>query len=189
MGGRNSDKDLFGKRIRHNRPRYEAALERNDKASVPIRAVRARWLRKRIPKKIAFWMPMETGFVFGEAAACFVDGHFVATIMLAASFVDHWLTSGLAHRGYGNEAKRGLEATIKVAKKKKLVDPFLLDAVNKLRLIRNPFAHLKLTDSDYKIGSRAVQMREPPEVLLEKDAKEAIIAMYGVAMYAFGRNA
>jgi hypothetical protein len=67
-----SAKDLFGKPIRQRRPRYEAALERAEKASLPARAARVRWLSQVIPKNVTFGMPPETFYVFEDAKCSFV---------------------------------------------------------------------------------------------------------------------
>ncbi|HWR73125.1 MAG TPA: hypothetical protein VN604_08135 [Nitrospirota bacterium] len=185
---RTTTKDLFGKAIRERRPKYEVAVERADKRSVPFRAARIRWLTQVIPKNMGFMMPMETFYVFEEAKASYVYGNFVAAIILAASFVEHWFAAGLGMRGYEKEASRGLAASIKVAREKNLVDPALLNMVDRLRLIRNPFVHLKPFEHKHNIGQRSLKQRIHPEAKLESDAQEALITMYGVAVYAFGKS-
>ena len=184
MAKRIAQRDLFGKPIRRMRPRYEAALERGEKRSLPARAARVRWLSEIIPKNKGFVMPLETYYVFEEAKSSFVYGHFVATIVLAASFVEHWLAGGLARRGYQRDAARGLAASIKIARKKGLVHPALLSKAERLRLIRNPFVHLKALDHEHTITRRFLRLKKDPAELLESDAKEALITMYGVAAYA-----
>jgi hypothetical protein len=68
-----------------------------------------------------------------------------------------------------------------------LVTPFILDKADRLRLIRNPFVQLKEFDHQHGIGQRMAKSRTfDIRALLESDAKEALIAMYGVAVYAFG---
>jgi hypothetical protein len=181
-------KDLFGKTIRECRPKYEAFLERADKRAVPVRAARIRWLTQVIPKNMGFMMPMETFYVFEEAKASYVYGNFVASIILAASFVEHWFAAGLSMRGYEKEASRGLAASIKVARAKNLVNSTLLNKVDRLRLIRNPFVHLKPFEHEHTIGQRSLKQRIHPETKLESDAQEALITMYGVAVYAFGKR-
>lgn len=182
MANRIGARDLFGTPTRARRPRYEAALERAEKASLPARAARVRWLSRVIPKNTGFVMPFETHLVFEEAKSSFVYGHFVATIVLAASFIDHWLAAGLARRGF--EMSRGLAASIKIAREKRLISPILLDKADRLRLIRNPFAHLKPLGHQHSISQRIAGALANPTVVLEDDAKEALIAMYGIAVYA-----
>jgi hypothetical protein len=68
------------------------------------------------------------------------------------------------------------------------VNPLILDKADHLRAIRNPFVHLKSFDHPHAIGERMSKTRSYDiQTLLEGDAKEALIAMYGVASYAFGR--
>jgi len=182
---RSTTKDLFGKPVRERRPRYEASLERAEKAKLAVRAARIRWLSDVIPKNLGFGMPMETFYVFEEAKSSFIYGNFVAAIVLAAAFVEHWFVASLDARGYGKQASHGLAASIKVARTKNLVNSLLLDKVEQLRLIRNPFVHLKSFAHEHTVGQRFVKRRTHPEALLEDDAQEALIAMYGVALYAF----
>jgi hypothetical protein len=181
-------KDLFGKPVRQRRPRYEAALERGERKSLPARAARVRWLSEVIPKNLMFGMPLETGLVFEEAKASFVYGNFVAVIVLAASFIEHWFIASLSNRGYQKEASQGLAAAINCARTHKLVAPLILDKADRVRLIRNPFVHLKSFEHQHTIGQRMAKTRTYDiPALLEADAKEALIAMYGVAAYAFSR--
>lgn len=181
-------RDLFGKAIRQRRPKYEAALERAEKGSRPARAARVRWLSEIIPRNSAFGMPAETFYVFEEAKASFVYGNFVAAVVLAAAFVEHWFVAGLQAHGYEKEASRGLSACIKVARSNDLVNSILLDKIDRLRLIRNPFVHLKSFDHEHTIGQRSYKQKTLPEALLESDAQEALIAMYGTAAYTFNRR-
>jgi len=184
---RNTEKDLFGNRVRERRPKYEATLDRTDKSSRPMRAARIRWLSKAIPKNVAFGMPMETFYVFEEAKASYVYGNFVAAIVLSASFVEHWFIASLEMRGYKKEASVGLAASIKVARAKNLANPVLLNKVDRLRLIRNPFVHLKPHDHEYTLVQRSLKNKIHPGSQLEIDAREALLTMYGVAIYAFGQ--
>lgn len=188
MAKRAIEKDLFGKPVKHRRQRYEAALERGDKKTLPMRAARVRWLSEIIPRNRAFGMPLETSLVFEEAKASFVYENYVAVIVLAASFIEHWFIASLSNRGYEKEASQGLAAAIKCARVHGLVDQVILDKADRLRLIRNPFVHLKEFDHQHSIGQRMAKTRTfDIRAILESDAKEALIAMYGVAVYAFAR--
>ncbi len=188
MAKRVVGKDLFGKPVRQKRPRYEASLERGERKTLPARATRVRWLSGIIPKNLMTLMPLETNLVFKEAKASFVYGNYVAAVVLAASFIEHWFIASLSERGYQKEASRGLAAAIKCARANGLVNPLILDKADRLRLIRNPFVHLKEFEHQHAIGQRMAKTGTFDILaLLESDAKEALIAMYGVAVYAFGR--
>jgi hypothetical protein len=178
-------KDLFGKSLRQRRPRYEAALEKADKASLSRRGMRVRWLAQTIPRNILMAMPYETMCVFQEAKASFISGQFVATIVLAASFLEHWFASKLGSIGFDKEASQGLAASIDCARKNNLVPSVLLDKADRLRQIRNPFVHLKSFEHEHNISRRAFVMRQHPDQLLERDAQDSLTLMYGITLYAF----
>lgn len=189
MAKRAVDRDLFGKPIRGRRPRYEASLERSEARTRPERAARVRWLSEVIPRTRFFGMPLETILVFEEAKDSFIYGNFVAAVVLAASFIEHWFVASLDARGYQKEASQGLAAAIKCARRNDLVDPIILDKADQLRLIRNPFVHLKEINHPHGLHERMAGTKTfDIPALLESDAKEALIAMYGVASYAFGRH-
>lgn len=181
------EKDLFGHPVKHRRPRYEAALERVERASRPRRAARVRWLEKAIPEDCGYLMAVESLYVFEEAKSSFIYGHFVATIVLAASFVEHWLVSQLNTKGFHKEASRGLAACIKCARENRLVTKGLLNRVDRLRLIRNPFVHLKSFDHEHGLVQRSLRHQAHPEEILETDARNALAAMYEISVFAFGR--
>jgi hypothetical protein len=188
MVDRQASKDLFGGPVRQRRPRYEATLEKADKRMLSERAARARWLAEIIPKRTYFGMPMETFYVLDETTSSFIYGNYVAVIILSTSFVEHWFTAQLSERGYEKEARRGLSVSIQTARSQNLVDSLILDKADRLRLIRNPFVHLKPFEHEHNLGSRSLRLGAHPKTILEQDAKEAIIALYAVAVYAFGRS-
>jgi len=177
--------DLFGKVLRVRRPRYEASLERAEIRAVPARAERIRWVAKAIPKGTGFLMGMDTFYVFEEAKSCYIYGHFVATVLMSAAFIEHWFAGKLHNLGFHKEANGGLAAAIGCARSRNLVPNALLDRIDRLRLIRNPFAHLKDMDHEHSLGARSVAMRKHPDQVLEQDAQEALSLMYAVALYTF----
>ena len=186
MPKRIADKDLFGNRLPVRRPRYEASLEATDKQSLPERAARLRWLSGVIPRVVMIGLSIETAIVLEETKRSFVDGNCVAVVVLASAFMEHWFGGNLTALGYQKEASRGLAASIKCARANKLVDPLILDKADRLRLIRNPFVHLKDYDHEFAVGQRMMKPR-PQDIasMLDNDAKDAVIAMVAVATYRF----
>lgn len=160
-------------------------MQHAEKATLPIRAERIRWLERVIPKNRAFGMPLETYYVFEEAKSSFVFGCFVASTVLSAAFVEHWLGARLSQKGFTKDAERGLAAIIECCRTNNLLNPGLLTRIDRLRLIRNPFAHLKSFDHPHGLGQRVGRERSPPEKILEADAKESLTTMYTVAVHVF----
>lgn len=133
-------------------------------------------------------MPLETFYVFEEAKSSFVYGCFVASAVLSAAFVEHWLGARLSQKGFAKEAERGLAAVVECCRNNNLLNPALVDRIDRLRLIRNPFVHLKSFDHAHTLGRRISKLRSHPEKLLEEDAKESLITMYTVAAYALANT-
>jgi hypothetical protein len=184
MPSRNVQKDLLGKPIRQRRPKYEAALERHELQNVPERAERIRWLSTIIPKGGGYMMPLESMRVFQEAKDCFVYGQFVATLVLAASFMEHWLGGILNAAGQQKVAGQGLKAIVAHCREFNVIPVVLCDKIDSLRLSRNPFVHLKSFDHPHNLGQRMLTRRAHPDSILESDARDALSAMYSVAVYA-----
>lgn len=184
MPSRNVQKDLLGKPIKHRRPKYEAALERHELQNIPERAERIRWLSTVIPKDSGYMMPLESMRVFQEAKDCFVYGQFVATLVLAASFMEHWLGGIITAAGQSKVASQGLKAIAAHCRESNVIPATLCDKVDALRLSRNPFVHLKPFDHPHNLGQRMLARRMHPDSILEADARDALVAMYSVAVYA-----
>lgn len=72
---------------------------------------------------------------------------------------------------------------IACARQHDFASPFLLDKVDHLRRIRNPFVHLKPFENDDGLLKRMLSGKvEEPARLLEKDAKMALSFMYTMAV-------
>jgi hypothetical protein len=136
-----------------------------------------------MPRNRAYAMPPETFYVFSEAKSAFVYGCFVSTTVLCAAFVEHWLGAQLSNRGFSKEAERGLASMIECCRKNNFLDATISDRVERLRLIRNPFVHLKSFEHPHTIGQRIMRELRDPFSIMEADAKESLITMYTVATY------
>jgi hypothetical protein len=184
MRSSKTQKDLLGKPIRKRRPKYEAMLERHELKNVPSRADRIRWLSTAMPLRTSYMMPLESLKVFQEARDCFVYGQYVATVVLAAAFVDHWLGGILTGRGSRKVAAKGLADITQYCRDNDVLPGILCDRVDALRRIRNPFVHLKSFDHEHSLGQRMLRQKTHPDTILEADAKDAIVTMFSIATYA-----
>jgi len=181
MSKQTVQKDLFGKPVRRRKDRLEAALEKYDRETLLDRVERLRWVDKVFPKGYDFMMPPETAYIFDEAKMAFLNGEFIATLLLASAFVEHWLGIPLQSKGFHKEAQKGLGAIIECARANNLVHGYLLDKADHLREIRNPFVHLKPFAHKHSIMQRAMNGLSHPVEIMENDAKEALSIMYTIA--------
>lgn len=181
---RTATRDLFGKPIRRRRPRFEWSLQRVESATLPARAERVRWLERVAPRNNGYAMPLETHVVFQEAKSAFVYGCFVSSTVLAAAFVEHWLGVRLSDKGYSKDVARGISSMVTCCRKHSLLNPELIKRIDRLRQIRNPFVHLKSFDHPHNLSQRTFAVQSHPAEVLERDAKESLITMYTLAVYA-----
>ena len=176
--------DLLGRKITKRNSRLESALERYDRNSFEDRLERLTWLQKVFPTGYGFAMEPETAYVFDEAKNAFVEGAFIATILLSTAFVEHWLGAIVSGQGFNGEAKSGLNSIIECMRREGLMHEFLLKKADRLRKIRNPFVHLKPFNHMERVTPRAMNQSKHPIAILEEDAKEALSLMYGIALKA-----
>lgn len=153
------------------------ALSKEDASTRADRAERIRWLSPNVPIIRGFIAPVEATALMEEAKLCYVNGQFVATLVLAASFIEHKLADALRAKSL---AKRGLtfEAAIKHCRQSQLFPDELLETTDRIRLIRNPFVHRKPDGHEHSLGTRFLNQKIHPKTIIENDAAMAIKAMY-----------
>lgn len=126
-------------------------------------------------------MPSDSAVVFAEAKSTFVDGYFIASTVLSAAFAEHWMSGVLAAKGFEREAARGLSSCIQCARKNGLWSDFILDRLDHLRQIRNPFVHLKEFNHPYNLSQRSWGSRRDPGKVVQEDAMFALETILALA--------
>ena len=117
----------------------------------------------------------DTLAIKNEAYECYINGHYIATILLSVSLIEHTLTDGILESGQKPPWK--FEALIATARRKNLFPDDLLNMADQLRKIRNPFTHRGEGDDPNSFGNRFRTRRMHPTKLLEEDAQMALLAM------------
>lgn len=177
--------DLFGKSTppKKRQTRLEKELVQYDKNSFDERLKRLQFIVKVFPKGYEFLGQMELIFTFDEAKSSFINGEFIASIILAQSFIEKVLHAHFAQLGHEEVAKKGLNEMIKFAKKNKLINEYILEKVDSIRKVRNPFTHFKEYSYPYSLSNRMFENKTQPYEQLEKDAKKAICFMFLLATH------
>ncbi len=143
----------------------------------PERADRVQWLSKHhIPLGIVVG-PMDTMAAIGEARDCFVEGHYIASLLLSVAVIEHILADSLVERGLANYGVTFIDA-IKIAGDANIFTSEMLSRVDHLREIRNPFTHRKSPKHQHSFGNRFLTEKVHPKAILERDAKDALGLMY-----------
>lgn len=172
--------DLFGGKVKRRATYLERLLVKHDKDSFPGRLERLKHMREILPRGIGLVGNIETIYLLREAELAFMNGAFIATIMLSQAFVEHWLQPRLESRGFGKKAKGGLKAIVQCCRACSLLDEFLLRRIDHLRQARNPLSHLKPYDHPFTLSQRLFLEHRPPEDILQQEAKNALSVAYSV---------
>lgn len=173
-------KNLFGEITRDKNPKYTRTLQKYDKDSFADRLKRLNWLKDNFPEDFEMLCTFEILFLLKEAKMTFINGEFVATILLTVSAIEHRLQSLLLNKGYVKESKKGLKYILKFMRENGLLSDYLFKSIDKLRLFRNPFVHLKSYKDENCISERVMTEFSPPETILEREAKMALNLMYTI---------
>jgi hypothetical protein len=178
-------KDLFGTEIKHEEDDSAIELSLIEGNTFEQKVKRFKYLEKLLAPDTCEYgncsglgvsANLESRLLFEEAKTTYVNGEFIATILLCQAFIEHWLTV-LCERNVA-ELPKNLEGLLTVCCKEGLVHPYVLEKINDLRLIRNPLTHRKSSEYPYSISQRMVDMKVDREELLENDAKKAIEIMF-----------
>jgi hypothetical protein len=165
------------------------ALERFDHERRTARAERIRWIdRYNVTLGGVVAGPMAEMSLLNEARECFINGHYIATLMLATALIEHVITGELIEV---SRTKPGKDVpfiqAIRLARDSALFPDMLLDDADRLRVLRNPFAHRKADDHEHSLGNRFMAQQRHPDQVLEEDARTAVVAMYGHFKHVLNR--
>jgi len=176
--------DLFGDALPQKKRmyrRHEKGLLQYDKMTFDERLRRLTYISQIYPKELLLKGDMEFVFTFNETKVCFINGHYISTIILAQSFIEKFFYDFFIRNNLKKQAASGLAGMIKYAKQNNLIDTFILKKVEDLRLKRNPFIHPKDWNYPHDLSERMQRNKTQPHEQLEKDATEAIQVMFTLA--------
>ncbi|WP_395503632.1 hypothetical protein [Ectopseudomonas mendocina] len=172
-------KDLLGHEI-DEADEVTAYLREIDEDTIDARARNLAFICEVAPDA-GFMMPSETFHVFTEARDSFVNGLYVATLLLSQAFIEHRLQSFMHEIGESQIADKGLNAIVKRLLEIRPTHKFILSKIDKLRAFRNPFTHLKSFDHPHTITQVSLAQKTHPNEVLYQRAKDSIAIMYTVA--------
>jgi len=180
----NKPVDLFGDTLPQKKRRYrrhEKGLLQYDKMTFEERLRRLTYIAQIYPKELLLVGDMEFVFTFNETKDCYINGHYISTIILAQSFIEKIFYDFFVRTNLKKQAESGLAVMIKYAKQNNLINSLILNKVEDLRLKRNPFTHPKDWSYPHDLSKRMQRNKTQPHEQLEKDATEAIQVMFALA--------
>lgn len=165
--------------------RVISSLEQLDAKSRLERAKRHIWVGKHhVRVNGGHWERSETLAVLQEARSSYLHGNFIATLILALAYVEHVINDALPPPLPKRRTPTMTDA-IKQARTAELFPDDLLDGASVLSDFRNPFVHRRDADDPDTIGERVRNRKSHPKTILEQDARDALLVMYGFFRYSF----
>ena len=157
--------------------RLLAAFAGFDESNRTMRVERSMWASQHVPAFSAIQGRPESLALLEEARSTFVSGHHVAALIVAMAYVEHAIADALnpAEDTWGPS----MEKAIRRAKAQNLFDSKLLERADRLREIRNAYAHRRPHDDKDTLTMRFRELKEHPKTVQERDAQEALEVMYG----------
>ena len=173
-----TQRDLFGDKAQLQIDKLTSNLQRQDRHTFKSRLERLKFLDSIYPRGVSMFGRMEPIFIFQEARLTFLNGAFIATILLCQAFIEHWLTSYLSGKIETDELPKTLQGMLQQCRKEGIIHDYLIEKIESLRVVRNPFTHPKSEDHQFVLSRRIFKMNLPPEEILEEDAKNALSLMH-----------
>ncbi|MBK3468723.1 hypothetical protein [Pseudomonas sp. MF6776] len=111
-----------------------------------------------------------------EARSSFVNGNYVATVMLCQGLAEQMLASHLTLSLNAPELpkKIGFQDTLSRCLEQGVIEPSLAGQLNQLMGLRNPLSHFRRVDDPESLFRRALDSQTPTHVTLQRDATFAI---------------
>ena len=114
---------------------------------------------------------------FDEVRRCYLDGSYLAVVLLCLSFVEREL-AGLLYEGGWNPAKSArLGSVLEKAHEAGVLSMPDWQTFRELARIRNSYAHFRPPLSSTSLMARALKQDDLPNEILAKDAMLALQAM------------
>ena len=142
---------------------------------------RSDWCMEHLELAGDILLEVEDHLLLRDCLNAYVFGLFASTIITADAFIERLTTDFLESNSLGAEAKGSFGRKLAALEKYELLDANVLTWLSKLHRIRNNFAHEKGPDDEMRLFRRALATREAWELLVQRDAREAICLAYGIA--------
>jgi len=156
-----------------------AWLAEDDEKSRPYRVERLRLLLQEYGEGDYRVFPGGPAslWAFEEARLAYLHGLYLACVLLCQTCVEHMLAGMLRMGGRDDLDHAGCAAILREARAQGLVSADEYGMFDRVRQLRNPYAHHRPPLAKGTVELRAVRMNTAPHDLLEDDALCAITAL------------
>jgi hypothetical protein len=169
--------DLFGNFV-EGFSDEEQDLRQYDTDTFSERLKRLRIINKILPHWTQVYGSDESLRIYDEALHSFIFGQYAAAIILAQAFIERRFQEYFSIRFDDQRAKYTLADFLKEFKGTGFLPDYLFERIDNIRLQRNPLTHFKNPNHKNSLMERAIMLNMHPDILIEKDAKDAIEVMF-----------
>ena len=169
-----------------------AWLEEDDAKSREIRAERLRYLLDIIPippEGISFLGGEQSEICFDEVRRCYLDGSYMAVVLLSLAYVERTLAAELYARGWSTASTAPLNVLLERAYEEGVLSKSDWQICRRLAELRNSHAHFQGFGNPKEkqpMMDRMVQENATATEILAKDAKFAVALMAKIVRRQFG---
>ena len=122
-----------------------------------------------------------------EAKWCFVNGQFLACVLLCQLMLEHLLAGQYELMGNDRAKEEGFKRLCDRALADRLISESEHTTFSVLRRLRNPYTHPRNMDDSERLERRMMTQHRPMEEILEDDARHALAAAFRITQrYPFG---
>ena len=158
-------------------------LEADDAKGRPWRAKRLRDLLSILPlppERMMFLGGEQSMICFDEARRCYLDGSYMAVVLLCLAYVERELAARLYAAGWDKAKNVRLAEILERAYEVGELSELEWQTYRDLANLRNSHAHFRSPDEKTSLISRTVEENELPGEMLKEDARKAVLAISGM---------
>jgi hypothetical protein len=112
-----------------------------------------------------------------ELRQAFINGEFVATILVGQAFMEQTLAGYLDLAGGSSVGRSGLAEILEQFRDRGWINETEFNVLDEVRRLRNPYAHYRDVQHKDNLGRRIMAEREDYTVLIERDARSVVRAL------------
>lgn len=160
----------------------EEWLCREDQAKFPARLERLHFLGEQHggPRDQLITGGLIGYLAFEEACWCFIDGHFIACVVLTQMVLEHLLAGLFRIIGRDDIAAADFARLLREAHAERFISTTEFEKFNLLRERRNPYTHSRKPLAPNSIERRMLEANAPYEEIMENDAREALQMLFAI---------
>ena len=168
-----------------------AWLAKQDAQDRAMRVRRMRGLLDMMPvpsEGLSFLGGEASAICFGEVRRCYLDGSYLAVVLLCLAFVERELAAQLYAAGWESAKKARLGTVLEKAYEDGVLSKGEWDTYRELAALRNSHGHFRAPGSPTSLVGRTVEEDAVASEVLAKDAKCAVQAMAKIVKRQSGRR-